>query len=473
MTGRTGSVGPRRLVAGLAAAVLVGATAACYSYSGARYGGPDAPLQARLASAHGGQNSLHFAVSDRAHVALFRVHDSGYVRALYPYHPRSSSIFGSGGHTVLTSTPSVRYRWPSVTRFATNRRDTYSCAGGFGHVSTSYLMIVASRRPLRVERIRNEVPFRYRRVSVLATPFHRGTAFGAMDRLLTRLVPQGLARDDWDVDWVVATDFGSPWCRRLRPPLLRRIAADPGSADDDTTGADSRRRRLDTGDLPFDPPRIPIDLPEVASLDGGEGTGRVRVPLPPVEVTPVPRVGPEGQREEPAVEEFDGLERQRRLERVREGRERRRREAGPSPAPGPSEHFGRLFGTDDGREAAGWIPGWTGDQGRPAGRRVRQWTRELTKWANDPNRHEFPDPPRPPARWRGGDGWRGDRPMLDRPAPRVDAPDDLGDVRRVDPPTRPNSGRDIEVTRPPSEDRGGEIGARKSGGGSSDDPGGR
>lgn len=469
MTGRTVSDGARRLVPALAALVLVGATAACYHYSGARYGGPDAPLQARLASTHGGQTSLNFAVSDRAHVALFRIRNSGHVRALYPYHPGSSSVFTSGAHAVLTSAPSFRHRWwPSLIRFATHRRDTYTCAGGFGRVSTSYLMIVASRQPLRMERIRDRVPFRYRRVSALATPFFGGTAFGTMDRLLARLVPEGLPRENWDVDWVVATDFGSPWCGRLRPPLLRRIAARPGPSADDTT-ADTRRRALDPGDLPFNPPGIPIDLPEVTSVDGGERSGtRVRVPLPPVDVTPVPRVAPDDQGEKVAVEEFDGLERQRR---AGEDRERRRREAGPTSDPRPSEHFGRLFGGDR-RDLAGWVPGWSGDGGRTADRRVRRWNRELTKWVNDPEGREFPDPPRPPTRWRGDNDWQRGARGLDRPAHRIGGDDDLGDVRRLDPPTRPNPGRDIDVRRPSQTDGEGDSGVRNSGGGSSDDRGG-
>lgn len=473
MTGRTETSDRRRPVAVLAALVLVGATAACYSYSygGARYGGPDAPLQARLASTHFDRASLDFAVSDRAHVALFRIENSGHVRALYPYHPGSSSTFASGSHNVLTSTPSFHRGWgPGPTRFSTYRRDTHGCAAGFGHVSASYLMIVASRRPLRMESVRGEIPFRHRPVSVLATPFRRGTAFGTMDRLLARLVPEGLSRSDWDVDWVVATDFGSSWCRGLRPPLFRRIAAQPQPAPDDTTRADERTRRLDGDDVPFNPPGIPVDLPQVASVDGSDGTGRVRVPLPPVELPPVPRVTPEGRDEEEIViETFDGLEGEgRRPGRAGEPPERRR-EVGPASAPGPSEHFGRLFGEDDRRTAEGWIPGWSRDHGRTAERRLREWRRELTSWANDPNRNEFPDPPRPPSRWRGGTDWQDGARGFDRPAHRIGGPGDIGDARRIDPPARSPGGRDIEVRRPSSSsDPGGASDARKSGGGSKD-----
>lgn len=480
MTGRTARTRARRLAVAVAALLLVGAASACYTYSGARYGGPDAPLQARLAQTNGERSFVNFAVSDRAHVAVFRIHDSGYVRALYPYHPGSSSIFGSGAHTVLGSAPSFGHGWSPVSRFASHRRGFHARSSGFGRVTTSYLLMVASRQPLRMERIRDEVPFRYRPVSALATTFYRGTAFGTMDRLLARLVPEGLPREDWDVDWIVAADFGAP--HRLRSPVWR-IAAGPRPSDDDTTGGDARSRRLDGEDLPFNPPRIPVDLPEVASVDDPDGSTRLRVPLPPVDVAPEPRAAPDGPgdgpgaveperpRDEPAVEELGGPERERRLERVR-----RDDDAGAPSARGPSERFGRLFDAGDRREAEAWIPGGWSRRGRTADRRVRQWARELTEWASDPNRHEFPDPPRPPARWRGGNDGPGDRGSfrpreLDRPAGRTGAPGDRGNVRRIDPPTSPNR-RDIEVRRPSPPDRGSGSSARESGSGSEKDRGG-
>lgn len=474
MTGRTPRMRPHRFGAALAALLLAGSTAACYTYSGARYGGPDAPLQARVAHSFGEDSFQSFAVSDRAHVAVFRVHGSGYARAIYPYHPGASSVFTPGEHTIATSTPSYVHGWRLASRFATGRSGHPACSGGPGHVSMSYLMIVASRQPLRLERLRDQVPFRYRHVSVVGTHFFGVSAFGTMDRLLARLVPEGLPREDWDVDWTVATDVGWGWCRRLRPPLLRRIASRPDPQGDDTTRADTRPRRLDGGDVPFDPPRIPIDLPEVASMDGGDGSGgtRVRVPLPPVDVTPVPRVTPGEEREAPPPGDVDDLERDRRPGRAGERGERRARDVGRRSKSGPSEHFGRLFDADDRREASGWIPGLSGDHGRSVDRRVRQWTRQLTKWANDPESHDFPDPPQPPARWRGGGDWRPDRPAFRRPPARFEGQGDDGDARRIDPPTRPNRGGDIEVRRPSTADHGGDSSARKDGGGSDDDRGG-
>lgn len=469
MTGRKPHYGAHRLAAVAATLVLALSTGACYSYTGARYGGPDAPLQARVASTFDGRASLNFAVSDRAHVALFRIHDSGYVRALYPYNPGSTSLFQPGGHTVLTSTPSYRggrspfYRGgrSPFTRFAARygparSRTSASC---LQRIRTSYIMIVASRQPLRMNRIRNDVAFRYGRVSTLTTPFYGGSAFGNMDRLLDRLIPRGLARKDWDVDWVVTTDI-APRCRSYRPPLLRRIAADTDQpAADDTASADTRRRRLDTGDVPFNPPKIPVDLPEI-TVDGSDGSGvRGDAPLPPVAVTPLPRPLPEGKWRKPSVED---------------GPERRPREADPQSLNGPSEHFGRLFGGGDRPEAAGWIPGWSEGRVSTGDRRVRKWARQMKKWESDPDQYEFPDPPRPPGRGAGGGHWPSDGrsynpPRVDRPAHRADSPARSGDDQRIDPPTRTKRGGDIEVRRPSSSDHGGDSSARKSGGGSDDD----
>lgn len=459
MTGRIRPSDAHRLVAVLAAVLLAGSTAACYTYSGARYGGPDAPLQARLASAHDGRSTLNFAVSDRAHVALFKIYDSGYARALYPYHPGSTSTFGAGAHTVLATATSPRggWGWRSTPAFARGHRAASRCSG-FGRARTTYALLVASRSPLRVDRIRGDVPFRYRSGAILATPFYRGTAFGSMDLLLDRLIPRGLSREDWDVDWVVATEYvGSDCSRWLRSPFLRRIAKTPDPPDDDTSNADTRPRRLDTGDLPFSPPRIPVDLPEVA-VTGSDGSSRIRVPLPPVAVTPVPRPAPEGKRRRPAVEGLEGIGEER------PGREPR--DAGPESVDGPSDHFGRLF-DDGGPEAEGWIPGRSERRGRAADRRRRDWARDLNEWASNPSRHDFPEPPRSPTRWRERDV---DWPSMSSPGRRIgDRHRDVGDVQRIDPPSRSPRGRDIEVRRPPSSsDRGGSSDARKSGGGSKD-----
>ena len=461
MTGRDGRSGPRRIVSVAAALLLALTVGACATYSGARYGGPDAPLQARLASTHGVHAPLNFAVSDGAHVALFRIHDSGYVRALYPYHPGSSSLLRPGAHAVLTSSfGSYRRGWGWGLATRPGPASLHSSAGCFGRVTTSYLMIVASRRPLELSRIRGEVPFRYSSVSALATPFRMGTAFGSMDHLMERLIPEGTPREDWDVDWMVDADFGArcrPWHRL---PLKRRLLADTDQPPaQDTTGGDTRRRRLDTGDLPFSPPGVPVDLPEV-TVDGRDGSGRIRVPLPPVAVTPVPDTPPEGKRRGAAVEGFD---------EDRPGRRPHRQGPG-SVDDGPSDHFGRLFDDDDRRDAAAWIPGWTGDRGRAADRRMREWTRDLNEWASNPDGYAFPDPPRPPARWRDRNvDWpsSGSIPR-GRPGDR-DRLRDFGDVQRIDPPDRSRRGRDIELRRPPSPpDRGGDSEVRKSGGGSED-----
>ncbi len=452
MTGRKPYNGAHRLAAGLATLILALSTAACYSYTGARYGGPDAPLQARLASTFDGRASLNFAVSDRAHVALFRIRDSGYVRALYPYNPGSSSLFGPGGHTVLRSTPSYHGGRSSLTGFAARfgsapGRSSNAC---LRRVRTSYIMILASRRPLRMNRIRGDVAFRYRRVSTLANPFHGGSAFGNMDLLLDRLIPEETPRKDWDVDWVVAPDVGGPWCRSYRSSLLRRIAADT----DRPAADDTRRQQLDEGDVPFHPPTIPVDLPEVTVNGGGESGMRVRAPASR------PLAGDESRN--PSAEDLD-----------EDGSERRPREADPGSSDGPSEHFGRLFGGSL-PEAKGWIPGWSEGPVSTADRRARKWARQMKKWESDPDRHEFPAPPRPPARRPGGGHWPSDARALSppydgRPEPRASAPDRESDVRRIDPPTRKKRGGDIEIRRPSSSDHGGDSSTGNSGGGSDED----
>lgn len=469
MTGRKPRDVPRRPAAVVAALLLALSVGACYTYTGARYGG-DAPLQARLASAYGSHASLDFAVSDRAHVAVFRVHDSGYVRALYPYHPGASSLFRPGAHTVLTpSTPTFRSGWRPGSRFASRLRSGSfgSSAACIGRIHTSYAMIVASRRPLRMSRIRGHVPFRFRRVSFLSPPFDGGTAFGTMDRLLDRLIPERMPREDWDVDWVVEPDVGAPCHPGFRPPLRRPlVAGDDRPPAQDTTSGETRPRRLDTGDLPFSPPGIPLDLPEVA-VTGSDGSGRMRIPLPPVGVAPVPRAAPDGKRRRPSVEGLGGI--------GEEEPGRGRRDAGPESVDGPSDHFGRLFDGGDRPEAEGWIPGWSERRGRAADRRTRDWARDMNEWASDPSRHDFPEPPRPPARWRErGADW----PSTSNPGQRlgpgpgegVGGPGrDFRDVQRIGPPARAQGGRDIEVRRPStSSDPGGSSDARKSGGESKD-----
>lgn len=398
--------------AGLAMALVL-TTGACATYTGARYGGPDAPLRARLASTFelsSRSPSLHFAVSDRAHVALFRISSNGYTRALYPYHPSGPSRFGAGPHTVFSSSLALdRNAFGSRFRFGAPLGYRSAAFHGVGRSRLSFVMLVASRRPLRLDRIRHDVPFRFRRARFLASPLQGGSAFGTMDRLLARLIPAGLSNDDWAVDWVY-TSVGAP-----RPaPLPRHLAVAQGpDPDADTTQSadeDRQPRLLDPGDLPFDPPHVPVDLPEVEPSDRGEVA----------------------ERRDPDV----------------------------------TEHFGRLF--DDGRrEAEGWIPG-AGRRGHGYRERDgREWTEALEAWARNPEAHAFPDPPRPPDRWNGPHRWR--RPGSARFPGRTRGGD--GDRIRapgVSAPRRPRVG-EIEVDRPTSTEVDGGSGRRSSGG---DDDGG-
>lgn len=394
------------------ALTLALATGACATYTGARYGGPDAPLRARMASTFelsSRSPTLHFAVSDRAHVALFRISSSGYVRALYPYDPSGSARFDAGPHTIFSSNLALdggglgpRFGVPTGYRPGAMR--------GLGRPELSFVLLVASRTPLRLERIRHDVPFRFRRAGFLASPLQGGSAFGTMDRLLERLIPAGLSSDDWAVDWIHTT-VGAP-----RPaPFLRRLAVagrphTDGDSTSKSTDEDRQPRLLDPGDLPFDPPRVPVDLPEVELSDSGD-----------------------------AVE---------------------------PRAPGVTEHYDRLF--DDGRtRAEGWIPG-AGRRGDGFRHRDgREWTEALEEWARDPEGHAFPDPPRPPARWHGP-GHRG-RPGSPRfpdrsgstGGDRIRTPD-------VSVPRTPRIG-EVGVDRSSSAEGDGGSGRRSSGG---DDGGG-
>lgn len=425
MTGGRRTVDTTRLLATALSLLLALSVAGCVTYTGGASGGPDAPLRARLGSTFelsARQPTLHFAVSDRAHVALFRVSSSGYVRALYPYHPGGSSLFGPGPQTLYVE-PFVR---PSSFRISFGSPYSLHPASAhrIGRPELSFVLLVASRGPLRLSRIRNDVPFRFRPASPLGSPLQGGSAFGTMDRLLARLIPAGMPADDWAVDWTY-TSVGAP----RRPLLLRRIAvrAGPDSRrEDETRDEESEQELLDTDDVPFDPPLIPADLPEV-ELDGREAD-RFRVPVSPLAGVPERRVPPR------PVEE-DGL----------------------------SEHFGRLFG--DGREGAvSWRPApRRPPTGRPFGPSGSEWRRRPDEWASNPGEHAFPNPRRPPRRWDG--------PGRAQPAGgRIGGIGRAGDPRhrirrpRVDIPRTPADSRGSEVD-------GGRVGGSGGGGGSPGDSG--
>lgn len=468
MTGRQDSPGPRRISAVAAALALAVVTVGCYTFTGGAYGGTDGPLRARLATTFElsvRTPSLHFAVSDGAHVALFRISTSGHVRALYPYHPGATSTFSPGAHSVFSSTSYAGGSWRSPLRSGFRSAADYGpTAFGIGRPHMSYVMLVASRAPLRLNRIRRDVPFRYHGVSPLTSPFYRQTPFGSMDLLLDRLIPEGVTSGDWAVDWTL-TSVGTTR-PRLRRALHIAVRSEP--AADDSASGDRQRDALDADDVPFIPPTVPVDLPEVEA-DGSEGTGRVRVPLPPVTVTPEPRTPPEQRYRVPGVDvDAPG----------RDEPGRRAPDSGPRDVPGPSEHFGRLF--DDGRgKAEGWLPGRGGERGKSLEGPVRSWSRQLDDWARNPDEHSFPEPPRPPVRWRG------DAPSFGNPtAPgriqgrngrrRGDGhyrPPNASDVhrQRIDVRRLPTGGVEIDI----DTDAGGGSGARSSGGSGGDDGGNR
>lgn len=440
---------PRRGAAAAAVVALALVAAGCATtYGGAAYGGPDAPLRARIASTFevaSWQPTLRFAVSDRAHVAVFQVTSSGYARALYPYHPDAAPRFAAGPHRILSSTlghsPVLGGRAWSPARARGGGRPAPS---GIGHVETSLLMLVASRAPLRLDRLARDVPFRYRGASAFGSHLQGGSAFSTMDRLLDRLVPAGLADDDWAVDWSYAT-ISTP---RPRRPLRRIAVRPPGHPPGSDAGGD-RPGAFDLDSIPFAPPRLPGELPEVQRT-GPESEARVRVPLPGdydlPRVTPVP---------DGATDGIDPVDRR--------GPERAAPDAAELRRPirsGPSEHYGRLFGHER-PDIEAWAPRREGPgRDRHLDRSDRRWRDRLEAWARNPTQHAFPAPPRVRDRVRRGPGpgWRlRDRlRSIERARRRIRRPGGEAPSAR--------DGRDVRPR--PSSPAGGSGGESGGGGGS-------
>lgn len=463
MTGRKSARRAPFLSAASAALAVALLTGGCVTYTGTMYGGPDAPLRARLASTFElspRQPSLHFAVSDRAHVALFQVDPSGHVRALYPYHPGSASSFDPGPHTVFSSALASARSWRTRPGGSFLRARS-AAAHRLGRTRMTFVMVVASRAPLRLDRIRNTVSFRYRSASPLASPLGPGSAFATMDLLLDRVVPEAVADDDWAVDWQYTT-IGTGRTPRLGTPT-RRIVVRDGRPAHDTTAADEAKS-VEVENVPFTPPRMPVDGPEVTfGDDDGEARVRPHVPLPPVSVAP-DGAGADGRRPPPVVESPGG-----------DDSGLRPRDPGPPRRPVPSGHFGRLF--DDGRgPTEGWTPGRDGLRGGDGDRAARRWTREMEEWSRNPGEHAFPEPPTRPDRWRGGRGAWSDsrrefghrerggesRIRLRRPRTRP----------RIRVPRSPSSSSDIRLERPSSgADGAGDGGGSRSSTGSRDSSG--
>lgn len=434
----------------LAAVLLMATVTGCYAYSNVGYGGRDAPLRARIASTFeisSRSPTVDFAVSDRSHVAIFRVTPDGHARALYPYHPGGPSLFEPGAQAVFVDAPGRPFGHGGL--FSSPDRRAACRGPAVGRPALSFVMLIASREPLRVDRLRGEVPFRLR-PAVLSARLRGLSAFGTMDRLLARVIPAGLPDADWAVDWTY-TSVQPARCARA----LERVAArTPSDAPDRESSdpADPEGPRLDPDSLRFLPPRLPSDPPGVT----GAGPESVPSPVPPIAELPDVPGTPLDRPERPGRTDSAAG---RRPERV-------------VPPPGElSDHAGRLFGhgRPEGRSwrrSGGAAPG-----DRPLSPRARKWVKRLKAWASDPREHEFPEPPRTGFgrdRWRGSPAGPGvgeipdaGRPGRWRTRSRGSVPgpgsraSEVEDRARVSPPRSPDVDREVEVREDTDEGSGG------------------
>lgn len=302
----------------------------------------DAPLRVRLVDGAGG---LGVQLNRPAHVALFEVVPGRGMGLVYPAHGSDRS-FVSAGYSRVQHSRLRPYTW-------------YYDGAGFSPMGPRYYLLVASRRPLWIERFQDD-PGALRGWFGLRS-FAARNPYPAMDELVDLVVPP---QDDadWDTDlltvWphdgrlgfdehrlvrvvcqdgsVVTTTWDSAHlaCRRFRhqparpsvPPqrpdtldaqpsdsvrVPTRRRPEPRSADD---GGD----RVDGAptDVRVAPPRRPAPVerwrepegtgpqaprpPRLRPADAGEGSGVIAVPERELVRPPVHR-RPEGvQRTEPA-----------------------------------------------------------------------------------------------------------------------------------------------------------------------------
>lgn len=161
---------------------------------------------------------VRYAVSDRAHVAVFQIGPFGRARALYPNHPDQSALTEAGRHRVFSYGGPAHnvIGWSGGTgwsRWPRRIGESFSGAGGL-----SYLLVVAARHPLPLDRVASRVPFRFGGNPLRAFQFGPTSAFGAMEAIVDRLVQPHWADRDWAVDWsyVLWTNPPDPSLGRLR-----------------------------------------------------------------------------------------------------------------------------------------------------------------------------------------------------------------------------------------------------------------
>ncbi len=178
----------------VAALVAFGACAAAGQTVVYGSNGPDEPLDARLYAPAGGR--LQFAVSRAAYVAIFEVAPGRGVSLTYPAGVGDTQRrFISGSHSV------------HAPGFLPGRSLYRSIEWG-GYYEPSYLVLIASERPLRVHRM-------LRNGSALLTEigfatFHSMANIHAVYRLAEQIVPDP-ERTEWTYDtYVIWPEVRSP-----------------------------------------------------------------------------------------------------------------------------------------------------------------------------------------------------------------------------------------------------------------------
>lgn len=224
---RTGALG--------AATVLVLAALGCATGTGGeaawRFEEHEGPLRVHVESStllSRVHPHVRYAVSDRAHVAVFQVSPFGRARALYPNHPNESGLTRAGRHRVFSyGGPALNLvGWSGGAGWSRTRRigRSYSGAGGL-----SYLLVVAARHPLPLDRVSSRIPFRFGGNPLPGFHFGPTSAFGTMEAIVDRLVRPQWPDRDWAVDWsyVLWTDPPAASLGRLR----RLVSANLGRRD--------------------------------------------------------------------------------------------------------------------------------------------------------------------------------------------------------------------------------------------------
>jgi hypothetical protein len=164
------------------------------------------PLEARLYAPLGGV--VHFAVSKPAYVAVFEVAPGGGMRMLFPSSTYQSQRRIAGGYSFAPS------------RFGSNRDYLTHASGWSRSIWPTYLVLIASERPLRVERMVN-APWALRSELGFATYYSASGGVHTIERLAERIVPEA-----YTSDWAYDTYIVWPTLEVEAPRALPVVCAD-------------------------------------------------------------------------------------------------------------------------------------------------------------------------------------------------------------------------------------------------------